>query len=91
MLLSDVTAGVASDLAAAVLDELELPVPEEDELDDVWPAGELSLFADLGMDEMELGSVLADTDAYADEMLLVIARRLGFVEPWRDVVEGALH
>ena len=91
MLISDVTAGVASDLASQVLDELDLPIPEEDELDDVWPAGDLSMFADIGLEEMELGAILADTEAYADEMLLVIARRCGFLEQWRDVVDGALR
>ena len=90
MLLSDVSAGAVCDLAAQVLDELELPV-DDDGLDEVWPAGDLSMFADLGLGEGELAAILADTEAYADEMLLTIARRCGFLAQWRDVVDGALR
>ena len=89
ILLSDVTAAVAWDLAVQVLDRLNVPVPKDDELEDVWPVGDLSIFADLGLDEMELGAVLADEEAYADEMLLAVARRLGFGEPLERVVDAA--
>ena len=88
LLLSDVTAGVAWDLAGEVLDRLDVETPDEDELEDVWPVGDLSMFSDLGLDEMELGAVLADLDAYADEMLLAIARRLGFAEALERAVEA---
>ncbi|MFL6096552.1 MAG: tRNA adenosine deaminase-associated protein [Blastococcus sp.] len=91
MLLSDVTAAVAWDLAAQVVERLGVPVPADDELEDVWPAGDLSIFADLGMDEMELGAVLADLDAYADEMLLAIAGRLGFGEPLERALDAAVR
>lgn len=80
LLLSDVTAAVAWDLAAQVVDELDVDVPGEDDLEEVWPAGDLGIFADLGLDEMELGAILADVDAYADEMLSALARRLGFAD-----------
>lgn len=89
ILLSDVTAGVAWDLANEVLERLEMDVPDEDELEDVWPVGDLSLFSDLGLDEMELGAVLADLDAYADEMLVAIARRLGFADALERAVTAA--
>jgi putative tRNA adenosine deaminase-associated protein len=88
ILLSDVTAAVAWDLAVQVLDRLDLDVPGDDDLEEVWPAGDLGVFADLGVDEMELGALLADDDAYADEMLLAIARRLGFEEAWERVAGG---
>jgi putative tRNA adenosine deaminase-associated protein len=91
LLLSDVTAAVAWDLAAQVVEHLGMPVPAEDELEDVWPVGDLSIFADLGMDEMELGAVLADVDAYADEMLLAIAGRLGFAEPFERALDVAVR
>ena len=91
MLLSDITAAVAWDLAAQVAERLNVPVPDEDELTEVLPAGDLSLLADLGMDEMALGAVLADLDAYADEMLATIAGRLGFAEAYERVVEPAAH
>lgn len=88
LLLSDVTAAVAWDLAAQVVERLDLQVPGDDDLEDVWPAGDLGIFADLGLDEMELGAVLADLDAYADEMLATLARRLGFAEPYERVVDA---
>jgi putative tRNA adenosine deaminase-associated protein len=91
LLLSDVTAAVAWDLARQVVRELGLEAPAEDELEDVWPAGDLSILTDLGLDEMELGAVLADLDAYADEMLLAIAGRLGFSEVYDRAVEAAAH
>ena len=89
LLLSDVTAAVAWDLARQVVARLDLPTPGEDDLEDVWPAGDLSIFGDLGLDEMEMGAVLADVDAYADEMLLAIAARLGFADVYDRAVEAA--
>lgn len=91
LLLSDVTAAVAWDLAAQVIEHLGLEMPGDDDMDDVWPAGDMSIFADLGLDEMELGAILADLDAYADEMLVAIARRLGFGEPLERALDAAAH
>jgi putative tRNA adenosine deaminase-associated protein len=91
LLLSDVTAAVAWDLAAQVCEVLGVQVPGDDDIDDVWPAGDLTIFTDLGMDEMELGAVLADLEAYADEMLSAIAARLGFGEMYERVLEGAVR
>jgi putative tRNA adenosine deaminase-associated protein len=90
LLLSDVTAAVAWDLAVQVLDALDLDVPGEEDLEDVWPAGDLGIFADLGLDEMQLGAILSDLDAYADEMLAAVARRLGFAEAYERVVDAVV-
>jgi putative tRNA adenosine deaminase-associated protein len=91
VLLSDVTAAVAWDLAAEVVDYLGLERPGDDDLEDVWPAGDLGIFSDLGLDEMELGALLSDLDAYADETLLLLARRLGFADAYERVVEPVFH
>ncbi len=91
VLLSDVTAAVAWDLAAQVCEYLGIERPGDDDLEDVWPAGDLSIFADLGLDEMELGALLADLDAYADETLVALARRLGFADAYERVVEPVFH
>lgn len=91
VLLSDVTAAVAWDLARRVVADLNIAVPSEDDLEDVWPAGDLGIFADLGLDEMELGAVLSDLDAYADEMLAVIAARLGFGEVFERALDAAVR
>ena len=90
VLLSDVTAAADWELAAQVLDHLGLDVPDDDDLDDVRPAGDLGIFSDLGLDELELGAILSDLDAYADEMLGVLARRLGFAHAYERVVDAVV-
>jgi putative tRNA adenosine deaminase-associated protein len=88
LLLSDVTAAVAWDLAAQVVDYLDLETPGDGDLDDVWPVGDLGIFSDMGLDEMEMGAILSDVDAYADEMLSALTRRLGFGEQYERVVDA---
>jgi putative tRNA adenosine deaminase-associated protein len=78
LFLSDLTAAVDYDLARQVLEALEIPVPGDDELDQVLPAGDMSIFADLGLDEMELGAMSADLDLYPEDAVAGIADRLGF-------------
>lgn len=79
-LLSDITAAADFDLAEDVLDLLDEDAP--DDSDEVWPAGDLAIFADLGLPEQELAAVVEDLDLYADEMLLAVARRLGFADQY---------
>ncbi len=86
LFLSDLTAAADYPLARQVLEALDIPVPEDDELDQVLPAGDLSIFADLGLDEMELGAVSADLDLYPEDAVAHIAERLRF----GDAVERAL-
>jgi putative tRNA adenosine deaminase-associated protein len=86
LFLSDLTAAVDYPLARQVLEALEIAVPADDELDQVLPAGDLSIFADLGLDEMELGAVAADLDLYPEDAVAHIAERLRFGE----AVERAL-
>lgn len=77
LLLSDLTASVEYPLAEQALARLGEEPPEDDELDEVWPAGDLDLFADLGLGEDEMERVLDDIDAYPDEMLDAIIDRIG--------------
>jgi putative tRNA adenosine deaminase-associated protein len=91
LLLSDITAADEWPLAREVLDWLELPGPADEDFDDVVPAGDLSLFSDLGIPEIDLGLMLSDTDAYADEMLFSIARRLGFGVDLERLVEAGVQ
>ena len=86
LFLSDLTAAVDYPLARQVLEALDIPVPADDDLDQVLPAGDLSIFADLGLDEMELGAVAADLDLYPEDVVAHLAERLRFGE----VVERAL-
>lgn len=91
LLLSDVTAADEWPLAREVLERLGLPEPSDEDFDDIVPAGDLALFADLGLPEMELRLLLSDVDAYADEMLFAIARRLGFGEQLQRLVDAGVH
>ena len=86
--LSDVTASVDWPLAQQVLDYLDIPVPEDEELDQVLPVGDMSIFADLGLDEMELGAVSGDLDLYPDEMLSSIAERIGFAPAFERALDA---
>ncbi|KAB2340812.1 tRNA adenosine deaminase-associated protein [Actinomadura rudentiformis] len=85
--LSDVTASVDWPLAGQVLDYLDIPIPEDEELDQVLPVGDMSIFADLGLDEMELGAISGDLELYPDEMLLSIAGRVGFAHPFERALD----
>jgi putative tRNA adenosine deaminase-associated protein len=86
LFLSDLTAAVDYPLARQVLDALEIPVPSDDDLDQVLPAGDMSIFADLGLDEMEIGAISSDLDLYPEDAVADIAERLRF----GDAVERAL-
>lgn len=88
MMLSDVTAAVAWDLARQVVDRLGIEAPTDDDVDNVWPAGDVGIFADIGLDEMELSALLSDLDAYADEMLVSVADRLGFADVYDRALEA---
>ena len=76
--LSDLTAAIDWPLARQALDHLELDVPDEEDIGQVLPAGDLSIFADLGLDEMDLGMIAGDIDLFPDEALAIIARKIGF-------------
>src|SRR5260370_30739769 len=88
--LSDVTASVDWPLARQVLDYLEIPVPEDEDLDQVLPVGDMSIFADLGVDEMELGALSGDLDLFPDELLASLARRIGFGHALERALESAV-
>ena len=90
LFLSDLTAAVDYPLARQVLDALDIPVPSDDELDQVLPAGDLSIFADIGLDEMELGAISADLDLYPEDAVTGIAERLRFGEAVERALDIAL-
>jgi putative tRNA adenosine deaminase-associated protein len=77
--LSDVTAAAYWPLARQVVGYLDIDVPDaDDDIDQVLPAGDLSIFSDLGLDEMELGAISGDLDMYPSEAVESIGRKLGF-------------
>jgi putative tRNA adenosine deaminase-associated protein len=88
--LSDLTAAVDWPLARQVMAHLGLAIPEDEDLDQVLPAGDLSIFADLGIDEMDLGMIAGNLDLFPDEALAIIARKLGFGQAYERALTLAL-
>jgi putative tRNA adenosine deaminase-associated protein len=78
ILLSDITAAEEFTIARQALDRAGGDLDDSpSDPEDVWPAGDLGIFRDLGLDERELGLILDDVDLWADEMLSAIADRIG--------------
>ena len=90
LFLSDLTAAVDYPLARQALEALDIPIPADDELDQVLPAGDMSIFADLGLEEMELGAVAADLDLYPEDAVAGMAERLRFGEAVERALDHAL-
>jgi len=91
LLLSDLTASVEYPLAEQALARLGEEPPDDDELDEMWPVGDLDLFADLDLPEDEMEQILDDLDAYPDEMLESIIDRIGIAEAYARATEMALR
>lgn len=91
LLLSDATASLDYDIAADVLDRLNVDVPDldPDDLDDIdpWEEGDLAVLADLGLPDAVMSIIVGDSDLYADEQLGMIAARLGFADELAGVVD----
>ncbi len=83
LLLSDLTAAVEFPLAEQAMNRLGEDPPADDELDEVWPVGDLELFSDLDLSEDEMEDILDDLDALPDEMLESIIERLDIGEQYR--------
>ena len=84
LLLSDATAALDYDLAADVLDELNVEVPDlsDEELEDTdpWGEGDMAILEDLGLPEGLLEIIVSETDLYADEQLQSVAERMDFAD-----------
>lgn len=80
LLLSDLTAAVEFPLAEQVITRLGEDPPADDELDEVWPVGDLDLFDDLDLGEDDMEDILDDLDALPEEMLDSIVERLDITE-----------
>ncbi len=76
MMISDVTFALENDLAADLVDVLDLPFPEED--DESQPGGDIDLLVDLGVNVMEIEALASDPELCPDEAISAIAHRLGF-------------
>jgi putative tRNA adenosine deaminase-associated protein len=97
VLLSDIAAALDYPLAEQALEYLDIPVPDEEDIDQVLPVGDLSIFADLGLDEMELAAICSRLDLDADDSpdsiedaMESIAARLGFGPAMERALDVAL-
>jgi putative tRNA adenosine deaminase-associated protein len=91
LLLSDLTASVEYPLAEQALARLGEDPPDDDELDEVWPVGDLDIFADLDISEDEMEQILDDMDAYPDEMLEAVMDRLSMTEAYLAATDLAVR
>ncbi|WP_207841671.1 tRNA adenosine deaminase-associated protein [Williamsia soli] len=95
LLISDATAAIDYDIAADVLEALNVDIPDidPDELDDVepWAEGDFSVLSDLGLQEAVMSVIVGDTDLYADEQIGMIAARLGFADELSKTLEKLNH
>lgn len=90
ILLSDVTAVGDWPIARQALEVLEdgEEDAEPDDLETVQPAGDLDIFADLGVAAMEVSAVCSDLELYPDEMLAQLAARIGFGPQFDQAVDA---
>lgn len=78
MMLSDVTYAIEYEIAADLIDALDLPFPEEE--DEPQPGGDVDLLTDFGISVMDLEVMSDDIDTYPEEQITALANRLGFGE-----------
>jgi putative tRNA adenosine deaminase-associated protein len=90
LLLSDVTAVGDWPIARQVIEALDDgdEDAEPEDLETVQPAGDLDIFADIGVAAMEVSAVCGDLELYPDEMLAQIAARIGFGPQFDRAVEA---
>jgi putative tRNA adenosine deaminase-associated protein len=86
LMISDATAAGDWPVAREALDLVDEPQPEDDEA--AAPAGDLDIFADLGVAAMEVSAVCGDLELYPDEMLAQLSARIGFGPQFDRAVEA---
>lgn len=84
LFLSDVAAAEEWPLAADIVDALN--APPDDDGDEAVPVGESRILSDLGVTKKELFGLLDDDDAFAADVLLDIADRLGFGDEFEEII-----
>jgi len=89
LLLSDLTAAVEFPLAEQAMTRLGEDPPADDELDDVFPVGDLELFADLDLSEEEMEEILDDDEAPPDELLDEIMERITLDDVYGPAIDAA--
>jgi putative tRNA adenosine deaminase-associated protein len=86
VVLSDVDAAENWSLARDIVDFLGIEIPDDDDEDGL--VGDLALFADQGLSEMDLEAICADWDEDSDTLALEIADEIHFGPQARKVADA---
>ena len=86
MVLSNVLMALEYEIAAEVLELLDIESPEEDDSDE--PAGDLNIFSDFGIDALDLQMICDDQELFPDEQIGSIARTIGFNLQYVELIEN---
>ena len=89
VVLNDAAAALDWPIARDVVDLLGEELPDPD--DDAEPVGDLSMFADLGLSDFDLGSIIDNLDLGSDQALMEIADKINIGPQFRRVAEAALQ
>jgi len=86
MVLSNSLMSLEYEIAAEVLELLDIESPEEDDPEE--PAGDLNIFSDFGIDALDLQMICDDHERFPDEQLDSIARQIGFGSEFVEIIEN---
>lgn len=86
-MISDGAAILDWALAEEAADVIGLDI-DDDDLEDFEPVGDMSIFADFGLDADELGLLCRDEELYPDQQIKAIAKRLGFSQELKSVLRA---
>ena len=89
VVLNDAAAALDWPIARDVVDLLGEERPDPD--DDAEPVGDLSMFADLGLSDFDLGAIIDNLDLGSDQALMEIADKINIGPQFRKVAEAALQ
>jgi putative tRNA adenosine deaminase-associated protein len=87
LLVSDLFSAEEYDLGIEALDRLAVPAPDDEDDEEILPAGDLRILEDLGLRMDELEFILDDPEAWPDELLSTITTRVGFGEQFTRIVD----
>lgn len=87
MAISNVLVALDYEIAAEVLELLDIDLPHPDDARE--PAGDLNLLTDFGIDALDLQFICDDEDLFPDEQLEEIARRIGFLDQFLEIVSDS--
>lgn len=86
VLLNDGSAGDDWPIARDVADFLGVDVPDPD--DEAEPMGDLGIFADLGISDFDMDTIIDNLDLGSDQMLIEIAEKIKIGPRFRRVAES---